>query len=1081
MRKGLLATLVFLLGVGMTLGANVTFNVNMNFQIQLGNFNPATDSVDVAGSFNGWAGGDILTDADNDGIYTATLTIDPGTIEYKFRINGSWDTAENSISNRTADITGDTVLDTVWFDDQAPAPTTNVEVLLQVDMTVQLLNGNFDPSAGDIVVVRGAADQYGNWGGSVQMTEDPTQTNVYINIAQFDNVPIGSGVEYKFVILKGGDVNNPVWESTPNRSWTATGDETDSDNNGYAEIVQPVVYFSDITPDMIITQDVTVTFNVDISSAYNALMAGDTLIDTQTGTDDITSWDEVNGVCINGILSQWWDWGNDLTCTGQWAMTQTDNDGFLYSYTYTYTAGQAKEQEYKYGINSLDNEAGFGENRTFTINDSASTMVLPTDCFGSQNTDPSLPFPVDCGAMPTVIAISDIQGMDTTDAGTGNDCYPSPYEGQTVTTTGVVTAAGGSKVFIQDAPGMWNGLYVYFPGNSLTRGDSIEITGTVSEYYGVTELYNIDSVTVISQGAAEPSPIVVSTGELAGGCSGQGEQYEGVLVTLENVTVVDTVDQYGQWYVDDGTGPCQIDDVFFSVTPSLGETFTSITGVVGYSYGEYELLPRDSADLVRAPQVTFNVNMSFQAELGNFDPNADFVDVAGTFNGWAGGDTLSDPDSDLIYSVTLPIEPGTIEYKFRINGDWNTAENSISNRTADISGDTVLDTVWFDDVEPAPLENVEVLLQVDMTVQLLSGNFDPSAGDIVVVRGSADQYGNWGGSVQMTEDPTQANVYINISQFDNVPIGSGVEYKFVILKGGDVNNPIWESTPNRSWVATGDETDSDGNGYAEITQPVVYFSDITPDDIITQDVTVTWNVDISSVYFALENGDTLIDTQTGTDDITSWDEVNGVCINGILSQWWDWGNDLECTGQWAMTQTDEFGVKYTFSYTYTAGQAKNQEYKYGINSLDNEAGFAQNHTFVINDSLPTYTLPEDCFGSQNTDPNLPFPVDCGPVAVDQDVATAPTDFELAQNYPNPFNPVTTIRFGLPHTSAVSLVIYNALGEEVKSFHPGTLPAGRYELTWDGTNDLGQAVPSGLYLYVLRTDGVNLTRKMLLLK
>ncbi|NQV42467.1 MAG: T9SS type A sorting domain-containing protein, partial [Candidatus Marinimicrobia bacterium] len=343
-----------------------------------------------------------------------------------------------------------------------------------------------------------------------------------------------------------------------------------------------------------------------------------------------------------------------------------------------------------------------------------------------------------------------------------------------------------------------------------------------------------------------------------------------------------------------------------------------------------------------------------------------------------------------------------------------------------------------------------------------------------------DNFGNWGGAIQMTLDPEQTNVYTHLSSFDNVPSGSGYEYKFVILTGGDVDAAIWEGSDNRSFTATGLEEDTDDNGYGEIFQPVAYFADVTPDDIITQDVTVTFELDISSAYRALAAGDTLIDTQTGSDDITLWSEVNGVTINGVLSQWWDWGNDVTCVGEWAMTQTDTDGLKYSFTYLYSAGQAKAQQAKFGINSLDNEAGFAQNRNFVIDDAAATYTVADLCFGEQNTDANLPFPQSCEPLSI-ASLPGIPTSYALSQNYPNPFNPTTTINIALPEANNVVLTIYNALGQEVRTLKTDYLNAGNYSVTWDGLDNSGNSISSGLYIYTMTAGHHNFSKKMLMLK
>lgn len=477
--------------------------------------------------------------------------------------------------------------------------------------------------------------------------------------------------------------------------------------------------------------------------------------------------------------------------------------------------------------------------------------------------------------------------------------------------------------------------------------------------------------------------------------------------------------------------------------------------------------------------VTFNVNMAFQIDLGNFDPASDFVDVAGSLNGWGGSEHFTDADGDSVYSLTVDsVAVGTIEYKFRMNADWGTSEGD-PNRSYDVvDGVNDIPVDWYNRQEPVAATNVEVLLQVDMNVQLLNGNFDPNNGDLIVVRGAPSQYGGWGGAIEMTEDAGTAGVYNIINQFDNVPVGSAVEYKFVILTGGDPNAAIWEGSPNRSWTPTGQEEDTNSNGYGEITQPVEYFADITPDDIIMQDVTVTFSVDISSVFRALDAGDTLIDTQTGSDDIVAWSEVNGVCINGILGQWWDWGIDTDCTGEWAMTYTDTF--KYSYDYLFTAGQAKDQQYKYGVNSLDNEAGFGNNRHVIIDDAAATFAAPEDCFGENNTDTNLPFPQLCAPLAV-ENMPGIPTEYTLDQNYPNPFNPSTAINFSIAQNGAVKLTVYNVLGQEVRTLVNSVRNTGNYRVEWDATNNNGEKVNSGLYIYRLEAGNKMLTNKMVLMK
>jgi hypothetical protein len=86
-------------------------------------------------------------------------------------------------------------------------------------------------------------------------------------------------------------------------------------------------------------------------------------------------------------------------------------------------------------------------------------------------------------------------------------------------------------------------------------------------------------------------------------------------------------------------------------------------------------------------------------------------------------------------------------------------------------------------------------------------------------------------------------------------------------------------------------------------------------------------------------------------------------------------------------------------------------------------------------------------------------------------------FNLNQNYPNPFNPGTTIEFKTYKSGMVLLEIYNILGKKIRKLVSNTLPAGSYEIVWDGKNDLGQKVHSGIYLYRLQMDGVSSVKKM----
>ncbi len=94
---------------------------------------------------------------------------------------------------------------------------------------------------------------------------------------------------------------------------------------------------------------------------------------------------------------------------------------------------------------------------------------------------------------------------------------------------------------------------------------------------------------------------------------------------------------------------------------------------------------------------------------------------------------------------------------------------------------------------------------------------------------------------------------------------------------------------------------------------------------------------------------------------------------------------------------------------------------------------------------------------------------------------APVSVELFQNHPNPFNPSTTIGYSVPCLTRVTMCIYSSAGELVRTLVDCNMPAGVQRVTWDGTNNAGAPVASGVYVYRLRVGKIMQSKKMLLLK
>jgi Secretion system C-terminal sorting domain len=92
------------------------------------------------------------------------------------------------------------------------------------------------------------------------------------------------------------------------------------------------------------------------------------------------------------------------------------------------------------------------------------------------------------------------------------------------------------------------------------------------------------------------------------------------------------------------------------------------------------------------------------------------------------------------------------------------------------------------------------------------------------------------------------------------------------------------------------------------------------------------------------------------------------------------------------------------------------------------------------------------------------------------VKVVPNHYELSQNYPNPFNPTTTIRFSLPNKTMLKIILYNALGEYVRTIADGNYEAGYYKINFNAAN-----LSSGVYLYRFESNNYIEVKKMILLK
>ena len=337
------------------------FSVDMATNIANGSFNPpppagtGTDVVDVRGAFNGWAPLPLVQQGTST-VWTngATDSANGVTFDYKFYLDGNGETTA-CYDNRTAMLPatpGATlVLPTHFFNDIGPGITINVK--FQVDMSEQILLGNFNPLSGDTVVIAGAFDGWSTTpGAQFTLTNDPSilitnnnftpplvLSDVYTVTAPITQCSAYAGLpatnasqDFKYVIMPEGN-----WESSSsadsndngNRWLTETGDQT-----------LPLVSFSD-QPYSI----AHLTFNLD--------MSGVAKYDTNFIPGSVTAWGTFNGWAGGVQLN------NNLAApnTNLYSATVTVGEGADYTVQFRYTNAYTGAWVYDYGQDGGPNSA----------------------------------------------------------------------------------------------------------------------------------------------------------------------------------------------------------------------------------------------------------------------------------------------------------------------------------------------------------------------------------------------------------------------------------------------------------------------------------------------------------------------------------------------------------------------------------------------------------------------------------------------------------------------------------------------------------------------------------------------------
>jgi hypothetical protein len=202
--------------------------------------------------------------------------------------------------------------------------------------------------------------------------------------------------------------------------------------------------------------------------------------------------------------------------------------------------------------------------------------------------------------------------------------------------------------------------------------------------------------------------------------------------------------------------------------------------------------------------VTFQINMSVQQSLGNFNPVAGHsVEVHGSFDSWGTGVMLAvNPANTNLYDAIVNINGSVgapFEYKFVMNQSGTlTWEGNVGpagpfgNRLLNLgTSPQVLPVVYFNNLTNDPGAGIPVTFRLSMEVAIARGMFDPASGTVVV----AGQFNNWSTSASpLTNTPANPYLYMGTVNINSVPAGGSVAHKFVL------NGATWETGDNRAFT-----------------------------------------------------------------------------------------------------------------------------------------------------------------------------------------------------------------------------------------------------------------------------------------
>ncbi len=641
-----------------------------------------------------------------------------------------------------------------------------------------------------------------------------------------------------------------------------------------------------------------------------------------------------------------------------------------------------------------------------------------------------------------------------------------PYDlpGDTLTIKGVVTmptglsfARAGIKFILSEPEGgPWSSVLSYHPDSSaypvLLEGDLIEMTGYIGEYNtgpsNMTEFWITSPIEIIELGHSVPAPDYVETGDLR--IPETAEQWGNVMVYAKEATIVNYGTAYELFGLDDGSGYVLVDDDSDSLgryydpqrdnhpIPPLGTIADSIRGWVYHHYGSYgdstayKLEPLYIGDILWGVGPPAISNVSRDVDVPT---STDIVTISADITT---NQTIS--ETAIYYDVILnDVSAGYTKINM-VNLTGNTYEGQI----------------------PAQIDGSFINYYITTTDDLGQTTFIPADTSLqnytyIVIDGALSihnlQYTPW----EIADSPFE-NAKVEVTGITTVDTAAVHHFESLSIQDAEA---AW------SGIFIFDENENLNFNGLNRGDEVTVFGTVTD---YNPDWDFKWNNNTVILADSIrvnssENTVNPIDVSTG-ELAANPEAYEGVLVK-ISDATFMSVNSYDVTfddGSGACLIDDDFISANSLNFN------GDDDYIYAFGDtlhLGEKVDMIQGVFVFSFGSFKIEVRDAEDFGTT--------------VGVDPNYKPIPLSYKLEQNFPNPFNPETRIYFEIADAQKVTLVVYNMLGQKVRTITNEYFNVGHHIVNWDGHNDAGNMMPTGVYIYRIKAGNFIRSKKMIMMK